>query len=54
VVELLKKCAFKNIRIDKPIILKSIWRAIFKKKPEVDFRRPIYYARPIITGDSPK
>jgi len=54
VVELLKKCAFKNIRIDKPIILKSIWRTFLKRKPEVDFKKPIYYARPIITGDSPE
>ena len=52
VVKLLEKCEFKDIKIDKPIALKSLWRTLVFKSPEVDFEKPIFYARPIIKAQS--
>ncbi len=53
VVELLKQCGYQKIEIDQPIVLKSILRTIMTRNPEVDLKKPIYYARPVIKAESP-
>lgn len=52
VAKLLKKCGFRNIKIDKPVALKSLWRTLIFKSPEVDLKKPIFYSRPIIKAES--
>lgn len=52
VAKFLKKCEFKDIQIDKPLALKSLWRTVIFGTPEVDFKKPLYYSRPIIKARS--
>jgi SAM-dependent methyltransferase len=52
VAKFLEKCGFKNIKIDKPIALKSFLRTVILGTPEVDFKKPFYYSRPIIRAKS--
>lgn len=51
VIELLRSCGYEKISVDKPVILRSIIRTVINKTPEVELRKPIYYARPIIKAE---
>lgn len=52
VANLLDKGGFKNIEIDKPIALKSLLRTVIFGFPEVDFKKPLFYSRPIVKAES--
>lgn len=52
VVELLGACGYEKMKIDKPVALRSLWRTITRGTAEIELRKPIFYARPIIVAEN--
>ncbi len=52
VVELLQSCGYKKIRVEKPIANRSLWRTILKGTSEIELRKPVFYARPVIVAEN--
>lgn len=52
VTELLHTCGYQKICVDKPISLASLWQTLLHKTAEVELRKPIFYARPVIKAES--
>lgn len=49
---ILRKSGYLKIRVDKPFALQSLLQTAFYRTPEIDFKKPLYYARPIVKAES--